>query len=436
VLRLPNRTLTSLESALLSVGGLIGAGLFVGSGTAILSVGPAIVASYVVAGMMLLALLHLIARMRRRMPAAIFITDYIYAGLGARVGAVAVRVYWIFWTLVVTIEALAGANILAPAGGARGFLVAVGLLVATIAVGERLASMLAELEVGLAGIKVAIIAAFIAFSAYHVLRGRVSPAAPVAGLDPRAAPSVLAGLATVFFSLAGAEIVHGAVSTPAATRRESTRAIGLMSVRVFGIYVTSVALIVAVIHSDVLRPGFSPFTSVLRQFDYPRAAGCLSAVILLGVLTTLNGALAVGCGIDRSALCRRDAAEHDLQAAGSRGIASRLVTGGLALAVLTAAAIRPAGAYRYLVTSAGILLVMVYLLFALASGKLQPPDGGDPGGVESRWMRRVLVAGLAAALLCIAWLREFQAALLGAVCAVIVAAAAEYALRLAMPRSA
>jgi GABA permease len=429
VLRLLNRRLTSLESALISVGGLIGAGLFVGSGTAILAAGPPIILSYAVAGLMLLAILRLIGQMRRRMPDALFITDFVHAGLGNLVGRIAGRIYCIFWALVVTIEALAGANILAPWGGLAGLLAAIGLLAATVAIGERLSAALAEWEVGFAGVKVAVVVAFIALTVFDLSASSFSRSWPGPGLGM--AVSALAGLATAFFSLAGAEIVHTVTNSPSCARQAAARAIGLMSIRVFGIYFVSVALILATLRWSTIRPGFSPFTLVLERLAHPQAARFLSAVILIGVLTTLNTAIAISSRL--------------LQAAGRDGrpldalrISPRIMTGAIALTLLCAAAYWPAGAYRYLVTGASVLLVIVYLLFIVATDRLVTgsPNSALRADVTPRWIRRALIAALASGLLSLAWIPQSQASLCSALCLVMLIILMEVSARFRAPRSA
>src|SRR5262249_8496308 len=150
-----------------ALGGLIGAGLFVGSGTAIAAAGPAVVISYTAAGVLLLLAMHLITWMRTRIPGACYLTDFIQLGLGARCGRVAVRVYWCFWVLTAAIEALAGANILAPDRGLWSLLVGSGILMGTAAIVEPASTSLSELEIGFAAIKVGVLVAFVVTILIH-----------------------------------------------------------------------------------------------------------------------------------------------------------------------------------------------------------------------------------------------------------------------------
>jgi GABA permease len=436
VLRRSNRALSSLESALISLGGMIGAGLFVGSGTAIAVVGRSIVVSYLIAGLLILALLCLMAQMRRRMPAALLITDFVRARFGAVGGFIAGWIYWIFWTLVVTIEALAGGNILSPNGGTARLLAAIGVLTFTVGIGEKLSALLSELEVGFASLKVAVIVAFIVLTSFYVVKYH----AYLPPLQRRAdfsAMSVLAGVVIAFFSLAGVEIVHTIANSPTRSARESVGAIRLISIRIFGIYAVSLLLIVSVIRTDTIRPGFSPFTLTLESLDHPWAAHWLSALILIGIVTTLNAALAIGSRI-LDGLAGDECPSGRALETPIRAISPRWLMGAIALPALCAAAYWPAAAYAYLVKSASVVLVVVYILFALAADRLGcSPSiiGGAIGGAigadrSRRWVGRTLAAALVVLLWAMAEIPTSKGPLWSALCLVALVAVAGIVTRL------
>ena len=57
------RTLRTRHVALISIGGIIGAGLFVGSSANISTVGPAVLVSYVLAGSLMFLVMRMLAEM-------------------------------------------------------------------------------------------------------------------------------------------------------------------------------------------------------------------------------------------------------------------------------------------------------------------------------------------------------------------------------------
>ena len=97
---------------MITFGGIIGAGLFVGSSTAIGSVGPAVVVSYAIAGLLVLLVMRMLSEMAMAMPGTQTFPDFARAGVGNWAGYLVGWLYWYFWVVVVAIEAIAGASIL------------------------------------------------------------------------------------------------------------------------------------------------------------------------------------------------------------------------------------------------------------------------------------------------------------------------------------
>src|SRR5512143_4014565 len=106
------RTLASRHLSMISIGGIIGAGLFVGSSASIAAVGPAVTLSYAIAGILVLLVMRMLGEMAVALPSIQSFADFVRVGLGPRSGFTVGWLYWFFWILVVPVEAIAGANIL------------------------------------------------------------------------------------------------------------------------------------------------------------------------------------------------------------------------------------------------------------------------------------------------------------------------------------
>ena len=106
-----SKTLRARHLAMISIGGIIGAGVFVGSSTAISTIGPAVVLSYIFAGIVVFAVIKILARMALDQPGLGAFTEYVRVALGPTAGFISGWMYWYFWVIVVGIEAIAGANI-------------------------------------------------------------------------------------------------------------------------------------------------------------------------------------------------------------------------------------------------------------------------------------------------------------------------------------
>ncbi len=91
---------------------MIGAGLFVGSGSVIHSTGPGAIVSYALAGLLVIFIMRMLGKCPPSTRQAVRfhstrMTPSVL-GLGFTIG----WLYWFFWVIVIAIEAIAGAGII------------------------------------------------------------------------------------------------------------------------------------------------------------------------------------------------------------------------------------------------------------------------------------------------------------------------------------
>ncbi len=167
---------------MISIGGIIGAGLFVSSSTSIIAGGPASFISYAICGLLILLVMRMLAKWRPRCPMCAPSPSSRAPGLGEGAGFVVGWLYWYFWVLVVPVEAIAGAKILhawLPAVLAR-WKSASCLMAIMTCVNLMSARSYAEFEFWFASIKVAAIIVFIAIAASFAF-GLTSPSGATFG---------------------------------------------------------------------------------------------------------------------------------------------------------------------------------------------------------------------------------------------------------------
>src|SRR5256714_1601601 len=205
-----SRALQHRHVTMISIGGIIGAGLFVSSSAAIAAVGPAIVLSYLITGVLVLLVMRMLGEMALALPAVRSFTEFARAGLGPWAGFVAGWLYWYFWIIVVPVEAIAGANILHAWLPLPAWALGLGLMAVMTGVNLMSARSYGEFEFWFASIKVAAIVVFIALTAAFVC-GLSSPTGPTfsnltayGGLNPHGVLAALAGAGARCFSLTGA----------------------------------------------------------------------------------------------------------------------------------------------------------------------------------------------------------------------------------------
>src|SRR5262245_51977475 len=109
-----SKGLRSRHVAMIALGGIIGAGLFVGSSASIAAAGPAILLSYVIAGGVMLLVMRMLGEMAVAFPNAGAFTEFARIGLGNWAGFISGWLYWFFWVVVVAVEAIAAASVIEP----------------------------------------------------------------------------------------------------------------------------------------------------------------------------------------------------------------------------------------------------------------------------------------------------------------------------------
>jgi GABA permease len=163
-----SRSLAPRHLTMISIGGMIGAGLFVASSAAIVAAGPAIVLSYLIAGAVVLLIMRMLGEMAVEMPQVRSFTEFTRAALGNWAGFSVGWLYWYFWIVVVPVEAIAGAKLLQlwlplPMWELGLVLVAIMTIVNLMS-----ARSFGEFEFWFASIKVAAIIVFIVLAASAV----------------------------------------------------------------------------------------------------------------------------------------------------------------------------------------------------------------------------------------------------------------------------
>jgi GABA permease len=148
--------LSQRQLSMIALGGVIGAGLFVGSGVVIRDTGPAAFLTYMVCGLLIVLVMRMLGEMAAANPSTGSFADYARNALGDWAGFSVGWLYWYFWVIVVGFEAIAGAKIIQFWVDIPLWLSALVLLVLMTATNLFSVSSFGEFEFWFAGIKVAI----------------------------------------------------------------------------------------------------------------------------------------------------------------------------------------------------------------------------------------------------------------------------------------
>ncbi|MDQ0601737.1 L-asparagine transporter-like permease [Streptomyces canus] len=98
--------------SMIAIGGVIGAGLFVGSSSGIATAGPGILLSYALVGTLVVLVMRMLGEMSAANPTSGSFSAHADRALGRWAGFSIGWLYWFFWVVVLAVEATAGAVIL------------------------------------------------------------------------------------------------------------------------------------------------------------------------------------------------------------------------------------------------------------------------------------------------------------------------------------
>src|SRR5271165_5543988 len=416
-----SRSLKGRHLTMISIGGIIGAGLFVGSSTTMIAAGPASFLSYAICGLLMLLVMRMVGEMATALPQVRSFTEFARASLGDGAGFVVGWLYWYFWVLVVPVEAIAGAKILQQWLPLSPLQIGLGLMAVMTGVNLMSARSYAEFEFWFASIKVAAILAFIVIAASYAF-GWTSPNGSTfgnlvdhGGFTPHGWIAVLAAVPTVFFAMTGAEITTIAAAESAQPGRAVARMSTAVIWRILIFYVVSLFLIVSVTPWNTVRSGESPFTLALNTMHVPWAPKIMSVIILTAVLSCLNSAFYVSSRVMFLLADRGDAPQALVKLNARRVPVASVLMGSVAgFLGIIAATEAPQVVFDFLVSSSGALIVFVYMAIAVAQINLRVrrERAGQPAPAVTMWLFPWLsyaaIAGMGAVMVAMAFTPALQ----------------------------
>jgi GABA permease len=377
-------SLKQRHMTMIALGGVIGAGLFVGSSVVIKSAGPAAVVSFLITGVLVILVMRMLGEMAVAMPAVGSFYEYARLAWGDRVelgelaGFLTGWMYWYFWVIVVALEAVAGATLIQfwlP--DAPSWMITLVILVSLTLTNMISVRSYGEFEFWFASIKVAAITVFLFLGTLYVLglwpggAFDLSNLTAHGGFAPNGIAPILTGAVAATGFYFGAEIVTIAAAESAEPERAVAKATNSVITRVLVFYVGSIFLVVAIVpwNSENIA---TPYVSALAAMGIPAAAQIMNVVVLTAVLSALN------CGLYASsrmlfALTKRGDAPQGLDKLNHRGVPVRAILVGTAFGYISVVMsyVSPDTVFAFLVNSYGTVAIFVYILIAVSELRLR-----------------------------------------------------------------
>lgn len=390
------KALSQRQLRMIAIGGVIGAGLFVGSGVVIGKTGPGVFITYALAGVLVIMVMRMLAEMAVANPSTGSFADYSRNALGNWAGFSVGWLYWYFWVIVVGFEAIAGAKIIQFWIDVPIWLTALILLIAMTATNLFSVSSFGEFEYWFAGIKVAAILAFIGLGSLYVIglwphkEMDFSNLTSHGGFFPLGAMAITVGVVTVIFSMVGAEIATIAAAESADPERAVAKAANSVILRIAVFFVGSAFLLVTILPWNSDQVAASPFVSAFTEIGIPYADHIMNAVVLTAVLSCLNSGMYTASRMLFVLAARREAPPQ-LVSVTRRGVPAAAILASSVIGFLgvIASAFSPDFIFKFLLDSSGAVILFVYLLIAISQIVLRYRTSADTLKVKM-WLFPVL----------------------------------------------
>ncbi|MGW3174109.1 amino acid permease [Streptomyces sp. NPDC001153] len=375
---LKNRHLT-----MIAIGGVIGAGLFVGSSSGIATAGPGILLSYAIVGTLVVLVMRMLGEMSAANPTSGSFSAHADRALGRWAGFSIGWLYWFFWVVVLAVEATAGAKILSgwvPGVPQWGW----ALIVMTVLTATNLVSVgsYGEFEFWFAGIKVVAIGAFIAvglLAIFGVLPGVHADKASFGNLTnhggflPHGPGTILTGVLLVVFSFMGSEIATLAAGESEDPQRAVTKSTNSIIWRIGVFYLGSILVVVSLLPwNDPSIAEQGSYVAALNSLGIPNAGQIMNVIILTSVLSCLNSGLYTASRMAFSLGQRGDAPKAFARTT-SRGVPMAAI---LASVVFGFVAVffnyaYPDTVFLFLVNSSGAVALFVWLVICFSQLRMR-----------------------------------------------------------------
>lgn len=437
-------TLRPRHVTMIALGGIIGAGIFVGSSAAINIAGPGVLFSYTLGGVLVFLIMRMLGEMAHAQPGHGSFAEYAALGLGRWAAFMTGWLYWYFWVITVGVETIAGAKLLQPLlqrSGLNAPIWAIGLVLVSMMTATNLLSVrtYGELEFWFALLKVASITVFIllgiGFIAYFgpTLGHTYQTLTGDGGLFPHGLTAVLTAIPIVIFSMMGSEVATIAAVESTRPAENIARAVRTVALRILIFYVLSIAVVVTIVPWRTLPVGFSPFIVALNAMHIRGAAPLMSVVVLTAVLSCLNSGIYITSRMLHELAKSGDAPQSFAATAGNRVPRRGILLGSLVgFLAATASIVSPNGVFLFLINTSGAIILMIYMVIALGEIRLRRLLESKGVHLSLRmwffpWLSWAVVVGIAVVLVLMAITPDLRNQLIWSAMSVVVIAIAYFA---------
>ncbi|WP_340379167.1 amino acid permease [Streptomyces sp. SS7] len=363
--------------SMIALGGVIGAGLFVGSGAGIAAAGPSIVLAYALSGLLVMLVMRMLGEMSAAHPSSGSFSAHAERAFGPWAGF---TVGWAFWVLLCTavgLEGIGAAKIVTGwlPGTPEWAWVALFMLVFC---GTNLAAVknFGEFEFWFAALKVGAITLFLVLGVLAiagVLPGTDAPGtAHLGDVLPHGGEGLVVGLLASVFAYGGLETVTIAAAESPDPVRGVAGAVRTAMWRIALFYVGSMAVVVTLVPWDapaVVEKG--PYVATLDRLGIPGAGQAMNVVVLAALLSAMNANVYGSSRIAWSLVARGHGPKALGRAPGGVPRPAVLASCVFGFGCVALSHWRPDDVFPWLLNMIGAVILIVWIFIAAAQLRLR-----------------------------------------------------------------
>ncbi|NWQ43187.1 amino acid permease [Bacillus sp. EB106-08-02-XG196] len=364
---------------MMALGGAIGTGIFKGTSETVSIAGPAVIFSYLFAGLLLLIVMSAIAEMAIAFP-GVNMKGFIHKAFGTNVSFVIGWLYCFMWLVVCVIEVIAAGSFLqywfpSMSLWSLSFISAVFI----VAINFMNVKRYGEFEFWFAGIKITMIVLFVVLGSgilFGIIPSNESDYlqnyVQHDGFFPNGWSGVFSALLIVIFSYGGTELIGLTLSETKDADKVLPKVIKGVIGRIVIFYTLPILIICGLIPWNEIGSQASPFVQVLSAVGFDGAAHIMNFVLITAVLSAANSGI-YGCTRMMYSLAAEGEAPKLFSYVSKNGVplysvifSAIILIGGTFVAYFS-----PDRVFGYLMAIPGFTVSVVWISICLAQVKLR-----------------------------------------------------------------
>ncbi|MDR3079318.1 MAG: amino acid permease [Streptomyces sp.] len=363
--------------SMIALGGVIGAGLFVGSGAGIAAAGPSIVIAYTISGLLVMLVMRMLGEMSAAYPSSGSFSAHAERAFGPWAGFTAGWSFWVVLCTAVGLEGIGAAKIVTGwlPGTPEWAWVALFMVVFCA---SNLAAVknFGEFEFWFAALKVGAISLFLVLGGlaiFGILPGTDAPGTSNLGdFMPHGSQGLVIGLLASLFAYGGLETVTIAAAESENPVKGVASAVRTAMWRIALFYIGSMAVIVTLVpwnNAEVVTKG--PYVATLDHLGIPGAGQLMNVVVLIALLSAMNANIYGSSRIAYSLVERGQGPKALGKVAGGVPRTAVLASSVFGFVCVILSYWRPNDVFQWLLNMIGAVILVVWFFIAVSQLRLR-----------------------------------------------------------------